>query len=291
MTLGSIAQRLEVHGYDRVGLPIPWILHHVHGVERGFRRWEAPSPSDGSTPEWGQADPITTDAALSILAEEPSDGSRPFFLFVHYRCGHDPYVVHPEHDFGAATDMDRYDSAIAFCDGEFGRLLRGLDERPDRERTVVVVYSDHGELFGEHGVTSHGNSLYEPDVRVLLLVRIPGATPATVHDVVSLTDVGTTLLDLAGHPERRLDGWSLLPYVYPGPPLPPRTVPLYADSWRSFVRDEQFGVVDGTYKYMRHASGAEALFDLEHDPGETVNVASTLPGIHERMVEALDARR
>jgi len=187
--------------------------------------------------------------------------------------------------------VDRYDSALASCDAQIGRLLHAIDARKDRERTIVIVYSDHGELFGEHGFTNHGNSLYEPDVRVLLLVRVPGATAATVHEPVSLTDVASTVLDLADLRDRDLDGWTLLPYLFAGSSIPHRTLPLYAEPWHGLLREEHFGLVDGAFKYVRLASGDEMLFDLDDDPTEAVNLVGTMPTVRDRMAEALDARR
>ena len=115
----------------------------------------------------------TTNAATKYLATVPQDGSKPYLLFLHYECTHDPYIKHAQWDYGD-SDIDKYDSATNYCDEQVGRVLDALDARGDKDKTAVFVYSDHGELFGEHGFTRHGNTLYEPDVRALLLAKVPG---------------------------------------------------------------------------------------------------------------------
>jgi predicted AlkP superfamily pyrophosphatase or phosphodiesterase len=74
--------------------------------------------------------------------------------------------------------LDRYDGGIAYEDSIIGSIVERLRARGDLERTILVVTSDHGEQFGEHGLDSHGNSLYLPLLHVPLMVRAPGRAPA-----------------------------------------------------------------------------------------------------------------
>jgi arylsulfatase A-like enzyme len=291
----TLAEQLRDIGYDRIGLTISLVTEHSRGMGQGFRVWQAPWPSTLSPGEVSATSATrTTDAALRYAAEH--EPGRPFLLFAHYQCTHEPYVKHPESDFGDA-DMDVYDSALAYCDHEIGRLLEAIDARPDAGKTAVVFYSDHGELFGEHGFHEHGNTLFEPDVRVLLLVRPPSAigiasSQRTVTVPVSIVDVTPTLTELAGAPCRSNEGGkSLVPLLEgPGDPeLAKRPIFLFADLMRPTLRYQARGVVEDGFKYIRYEpSGLEQLFDLGSDPQELHNLADSRITVRARLAGLVD---
>ncbi|QDV36781.1 sulfatase [Tautonia plasticadhaerens] len=246
--------------------------------------------------------------------------NRPFFAFLNYFDAHDPYIVPDgaEHRFGEAPDsledrrflgewwlspgkpdtppgrvdllVDGYDSCIAHLDERLGALFRDLDRRGLLDDTIVVVTSDHGEAFGEHGLYGHGISLFEDQLRVPLVLVAPGRIPAsgTVDQVVSLRDVPATILDLVDLPGPTLPGSSLVPLWMAGAAV---TSPAIAsvDGPDSFPpnsgRSPVFGgamasVTDETsLKYIRtfgQVREVEQLYDLCADPGEQVDLASPL---------------
>jgi arylsulfatase A-like enzyme len=157
---------------------------------------------------------------------------RPFFAFLNYFDAHSRYVLQPGRlrRFGAEPDddykrilidhwqemdktgvspagvafaSDAYDDCIADLDEQVGKLVDALDRRGVLERTWLIVVSDHGESFGEHGnVFCHGSSLYDTEVRVPLLIIPPSKmeTPAglAIRDPVSLRDIAATIVDMAG---------------------------------------------------------------------------------------------
>jgi arylsulfatase A-like enzyme len=165
--------------------------------------------------------------------------ARPYFAFLNYLDAHDPYQPPPPFDGrfsgpGATrlvetlhgdlaagpwtpelrqAAIDKYDESIAYLDHQLGQLFAALQARGRWERTLVVVTSDHGEEFGEHGVYFHGNSLYRASLEVPLLLRYPGVVPAGQAIVVpvSLRDLAATVLELAGAPAE-LPGRSLARY-------------------------------------------------------------------------------
>lgn len=287
----TVAGRLIPFGYDRVGYTISYLAQHIHGLEQGFRIWKTPWPVEEWKETYPTAATLTTDAALDYLKTVAPDGQSPYLLFLHYQCNHDPYIKHDEWDYGS-REIDLYDSALNYCDQELGRLVHTLEGRPDYDRTAVVVYSDHGELFGEHGFIRHGNTLYEPDVRALLLLRLPGNKVATVDDAVTLTDLAPTTLELASVPkDGRILSWSLLRYLYPpGAHRDARPIFLYTDLTRGTVHYEGRGVVDGDYKYIHDlGSGIEELYRLGSDPNERYNLATVEPDRRERMAEMVDS--
>src|SRR3546814_459571 len=91
----------------------------------------------------------------------------------------------------------------AMCDlidQQVGRMLDALDRTGQRENTIVIFMSDHGEMLGDHGIYLKGPYFYEPAVRVPLIVSWPGtiAGGRSVPEMVELVDLAPTLLDAAG---------------------------------------------------------------------------------------------
>ena len=155
-------------------------------------------------------------------------GDRPFFAVLNHFDAHQPYAPPPpfntafstaeqrywfdeDHHAFAASDLrdfqDTYDSAIHYLDDQFQRLLDGLAQRGLLDNTIVILTSDHGEEFGEHGaaLVGHMKSLYSGVLHVPLVVVAPGRVAAGVRrqDVVSIRDIPATVLDLAGVPNTK----------------------------------------------------------------------------------------
>jgi arylsulfatase A-like enzyme len=287
----TIAERLAARGYDRVMITIPYVVEMVRGIEKGFRVWESTPPEDDDARPRGRAAAATSDAAIARLGSLSDDPSSPFFLYAHYFCAHEPYASDGRHDFGRSI-VDQYDAALATCDEEVGRFLAALDARADRERTVVVVLSDHGELLGEHGLVGHGTELYEPAVRALLLARLPGVDRASVDAPVTLGDLAPTILALAGVPRpEETEGWNLLALLG-APDSATRDRPLFLseDGRAMGILYRSRAVVEGHMKYERDVlSGIEQLYDLDRDPGERVNLRRTDRADRDRLAALLES--
>ncbi len=143
---------------------------------------------------------------------------RPYFAFLNFFDAHDPYRPPPE-DMSAVGDtartaLARYHGALHYVDRHMGAMLRDLSRDGGLENTIVIVTSDHGEQFGEHGLTLHGNSLYRQSLHVPLVIVYPPriAGGARVPAPVTLRDLPATILDLVGlaSPDG-IGGASLLP--------------------------------------------------------------------------------
>lgn len=283
----TVARKLRAVGYQTIGFPVSYVVQHNVGTGQGFHKWQTPWPV--RTWAWvrDRNAELTTDAALQTLADTPTD--KRLFLFTHYDCPHDPYVKHARWDYGDRP-LDLYDSAIAYCDDQIGRLLTALRARPTWNQTAVFIVSDHGELFGEHGLTNHGNSLYEPDVRVVLLAHVPGAQPHVVHTPVQLHDVAPTLLDLASVPaDRQQDARNLLGKIFGIEPASVRPLFLFTALERGSVRYDASAVLQWPYKFVRDRhTHSSLLFDVTRDPGERHSLATTRPDIAGRLSDLLD---
>jgi arylsulfatase A-like enzyme len=163
-----------------------------------------------------------------------------------------------------------YDRGIAYTDHWIGRLLDALDERGLRERTIVIVTSDHGDELLDHGGIEHSRTYYEEMMHVPLVVRVPGRGEGRVVEAqVGLIDVAPTVLELLGVPAPLMQGRSLVPAL-DGGALPERTVVGEAS--------QDLGVKavrTNAWKYVRDAAGGERLYDLGADPAERVDVCAT----------------
>ena len=186
-----------------------------------------------------------------------------------------------EHDAKGA--QARYYAMIAQIDDQFGRILKALEESGQRENTVIIFTSDHGESLGDHGLMYKGCRFYEGLVRVPLIFSWPGnfIQNSQNNALVEMLDLSATLLNLASVdlPDY-LQGVSLLPIL---------SGQTKDGEHRDFVRSEYFDALDphftggnGTYATMHrtrkyklcvyHGKGVGELFDLDQDPWEHNNL-------------------
>jgi arylsulfatase A-like enzyme len=237
----------------------------------------------------------------------------PFFAYLHYMDVHWPYTrrlpdqgglfgpikISPHPPRGraklglwfdtSATESNlealqaRYDHEVAFVDAKLGEFLAALRQRGLLEDTVVVLTSDHGEGFGEHGALLHGFAPYDEIVRVPLVVRLPAKLrrwTGTVGQPVGLIDFMPTLLDLAGiEPPPGIQGRSLRSLLE-GEELQDRLV--FAESV------EAIAVWGRRYKLLRFTDGRQEFYDLETDPHEQTPVIGDCLGPCAELARSLD---
>ena len=252
--------------------------------------------------EYVQAETITR--RFLLWQERVRD--RPFFAFLNYFDAHGPYrspAGFQRKWAPAGKPLERYDAAIAYLDAELDRVFTTLEQRGVLERTIVAVASDHGELFGEHGLHGHANALYLPLLRVPLVLRYPPRVPAglRVATPVSLADVPATLLELATDARQvGLAGTSLVGLwdtTRKSGPVPP----VFSSVARSRERNSAFpndatwleSALDDSHHYIRSGAKVEQLFAWRADPGELHNLVGS-PGSQEvirRLGAALDSAR
>jgi arylsulfatase A-like enzyme len=218
------------------------------------------------------------DAVKAYLAQEPLD--KRVFLWVHLFEPHEPYEPHPEHAFGD-RDVDRYDAEIAAADEGAGAVIEAM--RAARPNAVVIVTSDHGEEFSEHGGRYHGTTVYEEQVRVPLVVSAPGLVPPhRVSAPVQLVDLLPTVLEGLSIPRpARARGNDLGPWLA-NQPAPPPSAPSPGPRLQGFAFSETEAhtlLARGPLRLVcARRIGACALYDVERDPGETSDVAAQRPG-------------
>lgn len=190
-------------------------------------------------------------------------------------------------------DCRRYWELVLSIDDNVGRLLAALEAAGELDRTVVVFTSDNGQLLGEHGLRQKGVA-YEPSIRIPLAVRFPPLAQGggRVRSAALNVDLFPTLMELCGvEVDLPLDGESLVPQLRE-PGAPGRSAFLYAGP--RFSAASERAVVEERWKYVRIDSKRgpqEALFDLENDPEERVNLIgdASNAALVERLGRFMDA--
>ncbi len=192
-----------------------------------------------------------------------SEGAEP--IEVAERCG-DTYFNALKLSAGQASYLsDRYDESIRAVDDALGELLRFLEESGALAQTVVVITSDHGEEFAEHGRIGHERSLQREVLEVPLLVAAPGIRPRVVTDLVGLADVAPTVLELLGLEARPSDGRSLVPLLR-GETSPDALPTRVSDlAWKKELLS---AMTADEHLILDRAHGELRFFELGSDPRE-----------------------
>ena len=225
-----------------------------------------------------------TDRALAWIARRPSGK---WFLWLHYLDPHAQYVAHPDDTSWGDSPESLYESELHYTDKHIGRLLDELRRMPGGDRTIVIVTSDHGDAFNEHGFSGHAIALYREILHVPLLIYVPDNPPRRLGDVVSNLDIVPTVAALCGIDTgtASFEGRSLVPQIFYGEEDPERTV-FAETNYPVPLR----AAVSTTWKLVFNMkSNFYELYDLVADPLEQKNLASSRPDDLARMRERLDA--
>ncbi|MGD0999579.1 MAG: sulfatase [Candidatus Brocadiia bacterium] len=222
----TLAQCLAQSGYVTAAFVTGPALNHDFGFNRGFQSYDDFTVS--ALHRTGAGDVATNPGITNLATQWLRKHSREnFFLFLHYWDCHYDYIAPAPFDrkfdpgykgkengrgigwrqadmtahisiMDLAHLVALYDGGIAYTDEHVGKVLQLLQDLGLSEKTLVIVLSDHGEGFLEHGLLTHGNSLYEELIHVPLIMRLPGVIPAgkRVAGNVSHVDLMPTALGL-----------------------------------------------------------------------------------------------
>ena len=178
-----------------------------------------------------------------------------------------------------------YYAAVSFIDNLLGQLLQELEETGQADNTIIVLWGDHGFHLGDHGMWGKHTTMEQAN-RVPLLIHVPGHDGGATATMAELMDLYPTLVELAGLPvATHLQGKSLVPV------LQDPSVELGDVAISQYKRKGAFGYSMRTdrYRYTEWVmpDGSVVyrdLYDMENDPGETVNIGA-LPENAELMAE------
>lgn len=281
-----LAERLKKAGFRTMGAASHWYFAPWSGMAQGIEQWDLsarPPTSQGDSDATVTSDKLS-DVALKLLKKEENTADR-FFMWLHYFDPHAQYVPHdgaPDlggKGSGLAAQRALYDGEIWFTDKHIGRVLDYVASQPWGKDTAIIVTADHGEAFAEHGMSWHGVAIWEPLVRVPLIIVAPNVEPHRVPVKRSHIDVVPTALDLLGLElpgAGELSGQSMMadlgdkagPYeerdVYLDMPIGPHT-------------GLRRGLISGPspgFKLIQVAGRDHQLFDLASDPGELHDLSS-----------------
>ncbi|MBM3976990.1 MAG: sulfatase [Planctomycetes bacterium] len=312
-TLAEVFQRA---GYVTAGFVTNPNIKAIFDFNRGFDRWYDAVAEDTLTLSalrdswfgrivheftryqfnWKYANDIDSLNAR-ILPWLDANRERRFFLYLHYIDPHEPYAPPAEyearfrqaHGFPLFNERKRlvgrdlYDAEVRYSDDGLARLFEHLRSLGLYENTLIVLTSDHGEEFFEHGTLGHGFNLYQEVVHVPLILRGPGVAAGRVlSETIATRDLPATLLDLVGLGITELgDGKSFAGALRASPTAPPAG-PFFLES--EFGQDEHdirsfvfSGIRDGSLKLVLTerdayrpvgAGGRQELYDLATDPLE-----------------------
>jgi len=194
-----------------------------------------------------------------------------------------------------------YDAGIRQLDTELGRFFSFLDEVGLGDTALVIVTSDHGEEFMEHGRVEHFLTTYQEMLHVPLILRGPGIPVGQrVDKPVSLVDIVPTVLSLVGAPlPDGIDGLDLSPLLSGGDASAFLQRPLYGEAAGGEGHAPPLDSIYPVYRSVRLGSlkliqnsmqGTSALYDLETDPREQRDVGSSQPEVAARLGALLTAR-
>jgi arylsulfatase A-like enzyme len=277
-------------GWKPLGIFSHFYFTADRGLGKSFAEWSNDGAGTIAESNKDIAAPRIVPRVVARLGRAAAGHER-FVLWTHLFEPHSSYMEHPEFPTslrGVAGLEEKYDYEIAFVDRWVGKILAALEQSGLARDTAVVVWADHGEAWGEHKRFFHGQDLTEEQLRVPLIIAVPGQAPAMVDDEVALVDIGPTLLDLAGLPvPAAFRGRSLLPRLV-GKPLPPRPVfaeLLPATAWPH----HEVMMVDGGRKLTHRITDRRYdLHDLRTDPKQLHNLADD-PN-HAKLLEQLKAQ-
>ncbi len=260
-----------------------------------------------------------TKAAEQFLARHQQDS---FFLWVHYYDPHSPYVSPAQylppgdppasigHSFSniqgvraghfMPSQQERkwiagiYNGEVRQVDHHVGRLLKHLRDANLYEDSLIIITSDHGEEFWDHGGIEHGHTLYNELTHVPLIVRLPKAAQharcQTAVSIVSLLPTILTECDVA------YDASALsapaLNAVWRRNATPPEVPPPLSTA-NNYYEDRIAVVFDGMKYIQSLVTGKEELYDLTEDPAEQFNIAHQRPDVvaHARQLVTRQATR
>lgn len=249
-----LAEVLRDAGYQTTGIVSAYFVRSQFGFSQGFDHYQITN---------SELAEMVNQATFDWLdANQANLRTRPQFLLVYYYDPHTWYDPPPPYDtlydstytgpltadvyqhgqkvvsgeiVPTARDIEHlialYDGEITYWDAHLGRLFERLSAEGLLDNSLVLVTSDHGQMFGEHGKWVHRNSLYEEVLRVPFFLRLSNGMGGgmTVETPVSHVDIFPTVLDLAGLPvPAGLDGTSLRPLLE-GEPDALADRPVYAE--------------------------------------------------------------
>jgi len=277
----TLAEILQQHGYRCAASVGAFVMERRFGLIQGFDDYyDQFTTNDADGGSRGQswmgfkvkqferpAAKVNSDAIEWLKKNH----SQPFFLWLHYFDPHASYS--PPEPYKSRFKNNPYAGEINYVDAMIGNLYAYLRANQLWENTLLVITSDHGELLGEHGVMGHGQNLFQPALKIPLILRWPGYVPGgkRIKLQCSTIDIMPTVLELLNiRLDQSIDGTSLVKY-FKGKKSP-RTIfaeTLYPERLYDKKGEGFFGVMEDNWKVIIHRTRNEAqIYNHKTDPQE-----------------------
>jgi arylsulfatase A-like enzyme len=302
----TLATVLHANGYETAAVHSAFPVSSYFGFKNGFDVFESVEGNMGrqrgnaarrtwDLSKFQRRSDDTTELALDFLKKEKG----PFFLWVHYWDPHDDVLLPPAEllpanlrrtgaDGQPQPSLELYEAEVAYVDAQLGRLIAALRASGEYEHTIFVIVADHGEGLGDHG-WDHHRILYQEQIRVPLIVRVPGAKQApSVADLVRTTDIFPTVLDYLGISSPKPVSGASLRGLVEGRAEPARVA--FADQINGYDLnaamvdthpqfDFLYCAMDRQWKLIYRPTKPEAseLYEIARDPRELKNVFRDRP--------------
>jgi arylsulfatase A-like enzyme len=296
------AEILRDAGYRTFGIwRNAWVGPNF-GFAQGFELYQSPgaTPIPASVrrenPTAGVAG-TDQDQVRSAIQFLRTHANERWFLYLHLMDVHQ-YVYDDETGIFGTGYSDIYDNSIRWVDRILSVLFREIDLRDLRQKTLIVVASDHGEAFGEHGREGHARDVYGEVTTTPFILSFPfRLEPAiAVEAPTQNVDIWPTLLDLLGLPPLEdVDGRSRVPEIEAagrgdgGPTSDGIRIAHIDQSWGRLKQKPRpmVSVTEGNYRLIYRAATPKQseLFDRAADPREQVDIASDAPEVRSRLAQ------
>ncbi len=218
-----------------------------------------------ASPEWFALYP-EADVKLPNVPDDDLDDVPDFSRYLHWDVP-EPTLKWLKESGQWRPLVRAYLASVSYVDSEVGRVLAALEKSGRADRTVVILFSDHGWHLGEKGISGK-NTLWERSTHVPLIVAAPGIKPGRSAEPAELLDIYPTLAALCGLPApEALDGISLVPQLENPAQKRDRPAITTANQGNHAIRDRD-------WRYIRYADGSEELYDHRSDPDEFTNLAA-----------------
>jgi len=292
--LGGTGSSPEDHGFDL----------NIAGTDRGqppsyFSPYRIPTLSDGPIGEY-----LTDREAAEAVRFLGAHREKPFFLYLPHHCVHTPIQAkadvqarYASRRGEAAPKNPGYAAMVESIDDAMGRILDAVESLGIRDRTAIIFTSDNGGLVqvtDNRPLRAGKGSAYEAGVRVPFIVSWPGVTrPGTTSDLpVITTDIPATILDLTGvgeEPGQPVDGRSLAS-VLRGGGLDREALYWHYPHYHPGGATPHSAIRHGRWRLVHfYEDGRDELYDIDSDPGETLDLAGTQPATASDLRRRLDA--
>ncbi len=269
----TLAEILNENGFSTAGFISAFVLDSQFGIDQGFEtyndRFKEKLNSNGIDERRAEE---TSSLAMKWLDEHKAE---PFFLFLHY---FDPHMKYdPPEPFVSEFSDNLYAGEIAYTDYWIGKVIDKLKETGLYDSTLIIITADHGEMLGEHREVTHAYYIYQGNIGVPLIIKIPGQKVSRrITQRVGIVDIFPTICGLLNiEAPSGIQGKDLSNYFRRGSISDERY--LFCESLMPTIYkiNPLLGIVTDRYKYIQ--TTRPELYDLIEDPGEENNLIKQQP--------------